>query len=88
MATLSVQQMRNAIWSVYGGAGWKRRVDAMSDHQVIAVYRRMAAKGQFDESGARTGLRGSKKGLEGSCESRVKFDTYSGEQLSIDDLLR
>ena len=88
MATLSVQQMRNAIWSVYGGAGWKRRVEHMSDGQVVAVYHRMAAKGKFDGSGSRMPLRGSKKGLEGSCDSGSMFDTYAGEQLSMDEFLR
>ena len=88
MATLSVQQMRNLIQSAYSGAGWKHRVERMSDGQVVAVYNRMAAKGKFDEDGSRMPLRGSKRGLEGSCGSKVKDDTYSGEQLTIDEFLR
>ena len=88
MATLSVEQMRGLLYSAYHGARWTRKVEAMSDHQVIAVYRRMAAKGAFDRSSGKAVERTAKEPREDAREARVKFDTHAGEQLSIDDLLR
>lgn len=41
MASMSVEQMREAILKTYRGDQWKWRVKKMSDNQVLAVYNSM-----------------------------------------------
>lgn len=36
-----VAQKREAVKGAYFGPGWKKKVDKMSDEQVIAVYLRL-----------------------------------------------
>ena len=45
---MTVNDMREAIADVYKGRAWRRKVDRMSDSQVIAVYHSFKAKGKFD----------------------------------------
>ena len=42
---MTVQQMRDAIVSVYDTSSWKKKVSNMYDDQVIAVYYKFAEKG-------------------------------------------
>lgn len=45
---MSVEAMRAALKSQYNGSyKWVNRVNAMSDNQVIAVYKRMQGSGQL-----------------------------------------
>ena len=39
VGSISVQEMREHIRRLYG-TSWQRKVDAMADNQVIAIYRR------------------------------------------------
>lgn len=48
---MTVGDMRERLRSLYGRAPrWVRRVDGMSENQVIAVYHRMLKTGAFDGS--------------------------------------
>ena len=46
---MTVNQMREYILKVYPGPSWKRKVAAMYDDQVIAVYYKFLESGKFDE---------------------------------------
>jgi len=37
---MSTDQMRNAVATVYAGRKWALKVKVMSDHQVLAIYKR------------------------------------------------
>lgn len=45
---MKVDQMREEIAKAYAGPKWQARVKAMSDRQVIAIYRSMQSEGRFD----------------------------------------
>jgi len=38
---------REKVKAVYPGEKWARRVDAMSDHQVIAIFMRLRGEGKL-----------------------------------------
>lgn len=42
-----VSEMRKKVKSVYGNSTWDRKVDAMPDNQVIAIFYSMREKGIF-----------------------------------------
>lgn len=35
---MSVEQMRNHLYDAYPGDKWRRKVEQMTDKQVVAVY--------------------------------------------------
>ena len=41
---MSIEQMREEVKKLYPGKAWKERVDAMSDNQILALYRRKVIK--------------------------------------------
>lgn len=43
---MTIQQMRERIQLRYYSDAWKRKVRAMSDNQVVAIYYRLLKKGQ------------------------------------------
>ena len=43
-----INKMRNNLYSSYPGDLWKRKVNAMPDDQVIAIWHRMNTKGEFE----------------------------------------
>ena len=49
MSYLTVDEMRCAIKKVYYSPAWFRKVAAMYDNQVIAIYYRFLADGKFDK---------------------------------------
>lgn len=44
---MTVQQMRQKLYAAYRAEKWRKKVDRMSDNQVIAVYRRMSQANQL-----------------------------------------
>lgn len=51
MASISTNQMRMAILSVYPNSSrWAHRVDNMRPIQIYAVYRKFEKEGRFDRS--------------------------------------
>lgn len=44
---MSVDAMRQAVVMAYPGDNWKKRVQKMSDDQVIAVYKRLRLMGKI-----------------------------------------
>lgn len=70
---MTVAQMRAAIHDAYPGQKWKRQVLDMPDDQVIAVYRRLEAKGRFSK----------KKVIRKEINTN---NPYGGIQISIDDI--
>lgn len=49
MSTISTKDMRNAISTIYVSPKWKRDVENMPDHQVVAIYYRFLNSGKFNE---------------------------------------
>lgn len=49
MAKKTLEEMRLAIKSVYGGWKWKNRVDGMPANQVVAIYRNFESSGKFNK---------------------------------------
>lgn len=47
---MHVNNMRELVTDVYKGEGWKKKVDKMSDEQVIAIYYKFLKQGKFEES--------------------------------------
>ena len=45
-----VETMRTAIMKVYPGRTWKKKIQAMEDDQVIAIYSRMKRDGIFEKT--------------------------------------
>lgn len=43
---MKVHQKRDALRKAYAGEKWKKKVDAMSDDQVAAVYLRLKGQGK------------------------------------------
>lgn len=41
MSERSIQEMKDVLKRNYPSDAWRRKVDAMSDNQVIAIYRRI-----------------------------------------------
>ena len=74
---MTVAQMRCAIYDIYPGDSWHEKVNNMPDNQVIAVYMRFLAKGQFSPT----------KDLEDKIKEAVmneqRFKPLVGEQLTL-----
>jgi hypothetical protein len=66
--------MREAIAAVYPNNTWKRKVDAMPDYQVIAVYHSFKETGRFDKPVDK----------DGKPISKREMKKYTGIQLSFD----
>lgn len=45
---MTVEAMRSKIGEVYESDRWRLRVKMMPDNQVIAIYRTMRSRGQFN----------------------------------------
>lgn len=41
---MSIAQMREEVKKLYPGEAWKKKVDAMTDYQILAIYRRKVLK--------------------------------------------
>ena len=92
---MTVNQMRHDISKVYSGVKWKRKVENMSDNQVIAVYYKFERSGKFSERyrEKRTNSKFSERYREKREEPTKKkksdkpgFNQPSGEQISIFDI--
>lgn len=46
---MTVSNMRKAITNVYPGEKWKKKVERMSDSQVMAIYYSFEKSGKFEE---------------------------------------
>lgn len=44
---MDVQQMRLRLKKEYSSEQWQKKVDKMSDSQVIAIFKRLTNKGQI-----------------------------------------
>lgn len=44
---MDIKQMRELIMGAYPGGKWKKRVEAMSDDQVVSVYNRLKSEGKI-----------------------------------------
>lgn len=71
---MTVARMREAIAAVYPNNTWKRRVDAMPDYQVIAVYYSFEETGRFDKPVDK----------DGKTIGKREMKKYTGVQLSLD----
>lgn len=74
---MDISDMRYDIARAYPGPGWKKKVAAMPDDQVIAVYYRII-------TGKSAGVREKKKSKTtnnlSSNKSKIKEKTYSRKQ--------
>lgn len=46
---MTIDQMRQWLYSAYPNATWRNKVDRMPDYQVIAVYNRFSREGRFEK---------------------------------------
>ncbi len=46
---MTIQQMREWLYSVYQNGTWRNKVDRMPDNQIIAVYKKFEAEGRFNK---------------------------------------
>lgn len=44
---MTVDEMREKVKEAYNGDRWKRKVQYMSDDQIIAIFYRLKSKGQI-----------------------------------------
>lgn len=72
---MTVQQMKDAIVRVYRTESWRKKVEAMYDNQVIAIYYDFLNRGILDKV-----LRREKP--KEKCTSEVQY-----QQMSIFDLI-
>ena len=74
---MTVAEMRCAIYDIYPGDKWHKKVENMPDNQVTAVYFRFLAKGQFSPT----------KDLEDKIVEAIMdeqtFKPFIGEQLTL-----
>lgn len=47
MATQATLTLRASLKTVYPSSKWARKVDRMTDDQVVAIYRRLQAQGKL-----------------------------------------
>jgi hypothetical protein len=47
---MHVNNMRELVADVYKGESWQKKVDKMSDEQIIAIYYKFLKQGKFEES--------------------------------------
>ena len=47
---MKIEDMREAIKSVYSGPAWMYRVDAMDERQVVAVYNDFLERNMFEKA--------------------------------------
>lgn len=47
---MKVNNMRELVADVYKGDGWKKKVDKMSDEQVVAIYYKFLNQGKFEDT--------------------------------------
>lgn len=47
---MTIQQMKDAIVTVYDTASWKKKVERMYDDQVIAIYHNFRERGILDKT--------------------------------------
>lgn len=71
-------QMRCAIYDIYPGDSWHKKVENMPDNQVVAVYMRFLAKGQFSPTKEL-----ENKICEAALEEQRTFKPLIGEQLTL-----
>lgn len=79
---MTVDQMRYDISKIYPGVKWKRKVDKMSDNQVIAVYYNFERSGKFIKLHRVKPDEPTKK----KQSDKPEFKQPSGEQISIFDI--
>lgn len=46
---MSIEQMRVEISKVYPGMKWRKRVQSMSDQQVLAIFKSFARNGKLEK---------------------------------------
>lgn len=89
---MDIHSMRYALSQAYAGPGWKKKVEAMPDDQVVAIYYRVVAgKPASRRAVAR---KDSKSTI--TCERIVKecvrtpysFEDDGLKQLTIEDFMK
>ena len=75
---MTVQQMKDAIVSVYDTTSWKKKVANMYDDQVIAIYHNFLQRGILNKV--------LRRERPGAAEKRELEERY--EQLTVFDLLK
>ena len=87
---MTVAQMRCAIYDIYPGDVWHRRVEDMPDDQVIAVYRSFQNRNLFVKTkqeilakNARIIAERRRKLLKEKATDEQTFTPFVGEQLTL-----
>lgn len=87
---MTVAQMRCAIYDIYPGDIWHRRVEVMPDDQVIAVYRSfldrnlfVKTKREILEKNARIIAERRRRLLKEEATDEKTFKPLIGEQLTL-----
>lgn len=87
---MTVAQMRCAIYDIYPGDIWHRRVEAMPDDQVIAVYRSFQDRNLFVKTkqeilakNARLIAERRRKLMKETATDEQTFKPLIGEQLTL-----
>lgn len=62
MARISMEEMRQAVSSMYDGPGWKKKVHVMPEGQIFAIHQREARKREEVEAKARADKRRAARG--------------------------
>lgn len=79
MKTLTTNEMRAAITSAYSSPGWAKKVQAMPENRVIAVYYDFLKRGVFDQPRIRPISKPKKKDISIKREPEPE----KSEQLTI-----
>ena len=77
---MTIQQMKDAISSVYETKSWRRKVENMYDDQVIAIYHNFSERGILNKV-----LRKERPTIINRMETQEVKETY--QQISMFDLL-
>lgn len=74
---MTIQQMKDAIVTVYDTASWKKKVASMYDDQVIAIYHDFSSRGKLGKV--------LRKERPGAAEKREESKKY--QQMTIYDFM-
>lgn len=69
-----VDQMRAEVAKAYQSASWKKKVSAMPDNQILALYFKFSSEGKF------SGVKSERKPV-----TRKKIAEHIGDQMSLFD---
>lgn len=69
-----VEQMRTEVAKAYQSASWKKKVAAMPDNQILALYFKFSSEGKF------SGAKSEKKPV-----AQKKVEEKTSDQMSLFD---